>query len=166
MEARRGSRLELGRGYCVVRLSKGHALGMKWAILWFVLAVLFALGIGSFNLPLFNGLLAHGVEAPATAVKLTPEFHNTVRYEYQVDGKKFEGQDQSWLPNPPVAEIKVGQALVIYYDPQNPSHSVLGNPKPMLANELISVGMAALLFPTFIVFTLRQRLRRKLSKAS
>jgi len=134
---------------------------MKWAILWLVLVAVAAIGVGGLNVPLFNRLTAHGVEAQATAVKLTPEFHNTVRYEYQVGGIKFEGQDQSWLPNPPLEQIKVGQALVIYYDPLNPSRSVLGDPKPMLTNELIFAGMVALAFPTAIVFALRQYLRQK-----
>ena len=137
---------------------------MKWAILWLVLAAVFAIGIGSLKVPLLNRLIAHGVKAQATAVKLTPEFHNTVRYEYQVDGTKFEGQDQSWLPNPPLQQIKVGQPLVIYYDSLNPSISVLGDPKPMLNNELISVGMVVIAFPTFIVFAVRKHLRQRRSK--
>jgi hypothetical protein len=97
---------------------------MKWAMLWLILAVVFALGIGSLNVPLFNRLITNGVREQATAVKLTPEFHNTVCYEYQVGGMKFEGQSQSWLPNPPLEQIKVGESLVIYYDPLNPSRSV------------------------------------------
>jgi hypothetical protein len=137
---------------------------MKWAILWLILAAAFALGIGTLNVPLFNHLIRNGVREQATAVKLTPEFHNTVRYEYQVGAIKFEGQSQSWLPNPPVEKIKVGEPLVIYYDPLNPSRSVLGDPKPMLTNELISVGMVVLAVPTVIVFRLMQYQRRKHSK--
>jgi hypothetical protein len=137
---------------------------MKWVILWLVLAVVFLVGIGSFNLSLFHGLMENGVRQQAIATKLTPEFHNTVCYEYQVNGTKFEGRDQSWNPNPPLTTIKVGQSLVIYYDPQNPSRSVLGNPGPMLTNELIAVGMITLVIPTIVVFRLKQYQRRRLLK--
>jgi len=132
-----------------------------WAILWLILAAVFGFGIGSFNVPLFERLVTNGVLGRATAVKLTPEIHNTVCYEYQVRGAKFEGQKQSWRPNPPIGQITVGQPLVIYYDPLNPSFSVLGDPEPMLTNEIISVGMVVLAFPTAIVFGLMQNQRKK-----
>jgi hypothetical protein len=133
---------------------------MKWVILWLLLAVLAFIAMGSVNLPLFHRIRANGVRQQAIATKLTPEFHYTVCYEYQVDGAKFEGQDQSWPPNPPLNEIKVGQSLVVYYDPQNPSRSVLGNPEPRLMNELTSVGTVTLVLPTVIVFGLMQYLRK------
>ena len=84
---------------------------MKWVILWLFLAVLAFAGMGSVNLPLFHRIKANGVRQQAIATKLTPESHYTVCYEYQVDGAKFEGRDQSWPPNPPLNEIKVGQSL-------------------------------------------------------
>jgi hypothetical protein len=68
------------------------------------------------------------------------------------------------IPNPPLEQIKVGESLVIYYNPLNPTRSVLGDPKPMLTNELIFVGMVVLAVPTVIVFRLIQYQRRKQSK--
>ncbi len=73
---------------------------MKWPILWLVLAAIFGFGIGSLNVPLFDRLVDYGVQTHAIVVKLTPEFHNTVCYEYQVGGVKFDGQSQSWSPKP------------------------------------------------------------------
>jgi len=134
---------------------------MKWAVLWLLLAVLFSVGVGSLNLPLLHRLVENGIRQEAIATKLTPEFHNTVRYEYQVKGTKFEGQTQSWRPNPPLSEIKVGQPLIIYYDPKNPSLSVLGDPTPMLTNEVVSVGMIAVAAPTVIVCLAINNLRKK-----
>jgi len=92
-----------------------------------------------------------GVSGKATVVALLPKIHNTVRYQYEVGGQRFEGQMQSSQPNPPLEQLGVGQSLVIYYDPQHPEASVLGDPKPILRNETISVLLAAFGFPTFVI---------------
>jgi hypothetical protein len=102
-----------------------------------------------------------GVLGHATVTALHPEFHNTVSYEYRVAGQTFHGQMQSWKPNPELQELTVGQALVIYYDLEHPEKSVLGDPKPMLENETISVGLAGILFPTFIVLIWARKASRK-----
>ncbi len=124
---------------------------MKYAIAWLILAVATAIGIGSLNWPAYQRMAKLGVSGQATAVELHPKVHNSVRYQYKVDGKMFYGQMQSWQPNLPLGQLHVGQPLVIYYDPQHPEHSVLGDPKAMLQNETISVALAAIVFPTVIV---------------
>jgi hypothetical protein len=133
---------------------------MKWLALWIFLAVLTFVGIGQLNLP-FYLLLHRGVWSEAAATRLTPEDHHTVHYEYEVGGKRFQGHDQSWKPNPPVERIRVGQVLAVYYDPKNPGRSALGNRRPMLANELIFVGLSALAMPTVFVLRLRGWVRKR-----
>jgi hypothetical protein len=84
-------------------------------------------------------------------LELLPKIHNTVRYEYLVGGRKIEGQTQSSPPNSPLGQLKIGQSLIVCYDPEYPENSVLGYPKPILINEIVSVLLAATLGPTFIV---------------
>ena len=134
---------------------------MKYAITWVLLAIVIALGIGSLNWPTYRRMAARGVSGKATVIELLPKIHNTVRYHYEVGGQKFEGQMQSWQPNPPLEQLGVGQPLVIYYDPQRPEVSVLGDPKPMLRNETISVLFAAFGVPTLIVVGWAWRVSRK-----
>jgi hypothetical protein len=124
---------------------------MKYAITWLLLTIVIAVGIGSLNWSGYHRLAAVGVSGQASVVELLPKIHNTVRYVYRVGGQVFEGRMQSWQPNPPPEQLGVGQSLVIYYDPQHPAESVLGNPKPMLKNETISVALAAVGVPSFIV---------------
>jgi hypothetical protein len=124
---------------------------MRYAITWLALAAVIAVGIGSLNWATYYRMVAVGVSGQASVVELLPNVHNTVRYEYRVGGEAFNGQMQSWQPNLPLEQLKVGQPLVIYYDPQHPAKSVLGNPKPMLQNETISVALAAIGVPSFIV---------------
>ena len=134
---------------------------MRYAITWLVLVIVVAIGIGSLNCPAYRRMAARGVSGHATVVELLPKIHNTVRYRYVVAGQTFQGQMQSWQPNQPLEQLSVGQSLVIYYDPQHPEASVLGDQKPMLMNETISVALAALVVPTFLVATLAWRASRK-----
>ena len=116
-----------------------------------VLAVVIAIGIGSLNCPFYRRMAVRGVSGQATVIELLPQMHDTVRYEYHVAGRAFRGQWQSRSPNPPSEHLAVGQSVVIYYDPENPGASVLGYPKPMLKNETMSVALAALAVPTFLL---------------
>ncbi len=137
---------------------------MRYAITWVVLATVIAIVIGRLNWPTFHRLVAVGVSGEGKVVELLPKIHNTVHYDYRVGGQVFEGQMQSWQPNPPLEQLKVGQPVVVYYDPQRPGESVLGNPKPMLQNETISVALAALGVPSFIVATWAWRSSRRLAQ--
>jgi uncharacterized protein DUF3592 len=122
---------------------------MKYVITWLGLAIVIAIGIGSLNWPTYRRIAARGVSTQAMAVELFPEIHNTVRYRYAVGGQAFEAQMQPWQPNPPLEQLSVGRSLVIYYDPQHPEASVLGDPKPILRNETISILLADFGVPTF-----------------
>lgn len=64
--------------------------------------------IGSLNWPAYYRMTKRGIRGTGTVVQLLPEIHNTVRYEYQVAGRRFEGQMQSWPPNPAVEQLNVG----------------------------------------------------------
>jgi len=117
-------------------------------------------GFGSLNCPLFFRLVTRGVSSKATVIALTPEDHNTVRYEYHVGGELFTARDQCWPPNLPLEKLSAGQPVAIYYDPRNPRDSVLGDPKPMLENELGSIAVAGVLFPTIITFVFARSWRK------
>jgi hypothetical protein len=124
---------------------------MRYVITWLVLAAVITIGIGSLNWLSYLRLAMRGVLGQATAIELLPQIHNTVRYEYHVGERAFQGQMRSWPPNPPLEQLGVGQSLVIYYDPEHPEESVLGDPKPIFKNETISIALTAVGFPTLLV---------------
>ena len=124
---------------------------MRYALAWMVLALAVSVGIGSLNWLSYRRLSTRGLAGQATVVELLPKDHNSVRYEYPVGSKVFQGRMQSWPPNPPLEDLVVGKTLTVYFDPERPEVSVLGDPKKMLTNETISVGLASILFPSFIV---------------
>jgi hypothetical protein len=109
------------------------------------------MGLGSLNWLNFRRIAVNGIPGQATVVELLPKIHNTVRYQYEFGGQFYQGQTQSWQPNPPLDQLHIGQSLVIYFDPKHPEESVLGDPKPMLRNETISVALAAFVIPTLLV---------------
>ncbi|CAN5903706.1 hypothetical protein BH11VER1_BH11VER1_42160 [soil metagenome] len=126
--------------------------GIRYAIAWLALAAAFCIIIGSLNWRTFSRLTERGVSGSATVIGLFPKNHNTVSYEYHVGDRTFKGQMQSRSPNLPPDQLHVGQSLVINYDPLHSEDSVLGDPKPMLTNETISISLVALIFPTLILF--------------
>ncbi len=134
---------------------------MRYVITWLVLAVVIAIGVGSLTLLSYRRMAVRGASGQATVIELLPQIHNTVRYEYHVAGRTFQGQMQSWSPNPSLEQLAVGQSVFIYYDPEHPEASVLGDPKPMLKNETISVALAAFVVPTFLVAAWVWRVSRK-----
>jgi len=124
---------------------------MRYVLTWVSLVVAVAIGFGSLNWWSYRRLADRGALTQATIIELMPKVHNTLRYEYHVAGRAFQGQMQSWPPNPTWDKLGIGQSVIIFYDPEHPETSVFGDPKPMLRNESISVALAAILFPTFLM---------------
>ena len=141
---------------------------IRYLLIWLALAAAITVGIGSLNLPTYHLMTVRGVKGQATVIELLPDVHGTVLYAYQVGRRTFQGQMQPWKPNPELQQLHIGQPLVIYYDPEHPEDSVLGDPRPMLENEIGSVVSAAIIIPTFIVSiwilrTLRKHAKQKIS---
>ncbi len=123
-----------------------------------LIAVLFSaaivVGVGSINCPML-WRLAHG--AAATAGRITAidrSNHNTVRYEFTVDGRRQNGAQQGYSQ---AGSAKIGESIRIYYLPNDPSVSLADQPSDELQNEIITVGLAAILFPALLVAGLRTR---------
>lgn len=128
--------------------------------MWLIVAA----ALGSLNWFTYYHLVTRGVRGQATVLELLPRYHNTVSYEYNVAGQNFTAQTQSWPPNPPLEQLAVGQAVVIYYDPVHPDRSVLGDPRLILKNETMSVALAAFILPTFIALVWTVRTSRRKAK--
>ncbi len=122
-------------------------------IVWLALVVLVGVGLGSLNWRAYRNLVARGVPCQALVIEIPPRAHGTVRYEYHVSGRTFEGQSQPRQPNRPLEQLEIGQTLTAYYDPKHPEISVLGDPDAILANETLSIVLAALGAPTVLILS-------------
>lgn len=124
---------------------------MKYAIGWVLLSALIVTVLGSHGWLDYRRLIARGVETKGTVVDLYPKNHRHVRYRYEVAGNSFQGIMSSWPPNPPMEQLSPGNDVVVYYDPERPHISALGDPKPIFDNETIYILIGALIFPSLIV---------------
>ncbi|MBJ6726358.1 DUF3592 domain-containing protein [Geomesophilobacter sediminis] len=96
----------------------------------------------------------HGVSEKAIVLQLLPENHNLVRYSYKFGDKTFEGMRGSFPPNKSFNNLKVGEEVTIYFDPQHPETSLLGDPKAIFKDETIAVMIGGIAFPLLILLTL------------
>jgi hypothetical protein len=77
-------------------------------------------------------LAAHGVQAPATIVKLELSNHGGCKYEYQVDGRNYTKSETGCG-----GEGQVGDPLRITYLPSRPAVSTAGSPIGELGDGLV-----------------------------
>jgi hypothetical protein len=117
---------------------------------WLILACGFGVLTGSFNLPKFWALSQRGVSTPGHELK-TAE-NGTVGYEFKV-GQKIYRYSVLRQSN---ENLYPGANVTIVYDPLNPQQSIVGPLKPMLDNELVTIGMIILVFPTIIMITFKR----------
>src|SRR5436190_6982616 len=151
----RVNRCDMGRWCKRFWLSNNHesvtvrrVIKMKYAIAWFVLACLLGIFLSQLNWVAYLKLMRRGLRTEGTVIQAIPEMHGTVRYSYEAGGRKYEGQTQPTMPNPPIDRLKPGAVVTIYYDPQTPEKSVLGNPNLLFRNETITIVLVVLLLPT------------------
>jgi len=134
-------------------------------IIWLILALITAVGLGSLNIPTFWRLTKHASDCQGAVTEVTVDYHNTVRYQYKVNNRVYTGQTQTGMPNPEPGKLRPGDALVVFFDPDAPSTSVLEAPDALLKNEIISWGLAALVVPSLVVFGIKRGFVRNRRKA-
>ena len=140
-------------------------------IVWLILAVTVAGSLGNRDTVKFWRLARHGVQCTGVVTEVLTVSHNTVRYQYTVSNETYAGKALSLRPNPPAATLHAGDPLIVFFDSDKPSSSVLADPGLLLRHEITIVGLIAVLFPTFIiVFGFKNRPkkeagRRKISGA-
>jgi Protein of unknown function (DUF3592) len=134
---------------------------LTYAALWVALAIAIGSLIGSINIGRYREIAKQGVKTNGTVLTVEPHNHQTVRYSYQVSEITHSGSGTVGVGNPDVDTLAPGDSIVVYYAANAPATSVLGDPRPRYENELVSVALAALLFPSLVVGGLILKLRRQ-----
>ena len=133
---------------------------MRYLLAWLALAIVIAGATGSVNWLEYQRLASNGVVIEGSVKDLLPKQHQYVEYEYSVNGVAYRNRAHSWPPNPAFRDLSIGQAVTAYYDPAEPSRSVLGQPDAILRHEMRSIILAILIFPTIAVLSWAWRERR------
>jgi hypothetical protein len=114
---------------------------------WALFAGVFAVLMGSYNLPQFVGLAKRGVSAQAKVIEVKSEQYCTVTYRYQVAGKDYTDSDS-------FCGLKAGAAHTVYYDPVSPDVSTLYPPSVALKDMVVAMTLICLCLPTALVLWL------------
>lgn len=123
-------------------------------MLWLVAACLVAIGLGSFNVPYLYPLARRGVETMGTVTGFEPNNHRTVHYTFEVNGKTFSGSQEGGVDGEPTT---TSAKHAVFYLPEDPNTSCIGDPMPMLWNEVISISLVMFILVPVALLGARMR---------
>ncbi|HYY10345.1 MAG TPA: DUF3592 domain-containing protein [Kineosporiaceae bacterium] len=91
-------------------------------------------------------LAGQAQQAVGAVQRVTTADHGTVYYTFIVAGIEYDGNSFAGPPNPPARSLTPGEAIVVYYDPQDPQRSVAVDPGAQTASAwkfVIAGGLIA-----------------------
>jgi len=126
----------------------------RFLLLWLVGAGLIAIGLGSFNVPRLYPLARRSIQTVGTVTGFEPSNHRTVHYEFEANGKRFSGSQQGGVEG---KGTTISARHTVFYLPEDPLTSCIGDPRPMLWNEVMTAVIGMVIFPPFILLGWRHR---------
>ena len=84
--------------------------------------------------------------------------HGTVCYQFIAGGHEYSGWGSAGFGTRDCDDLKVGDEILVYYLPSDPTLSRPGSIRERWANELISIFLAVALVPTAIVWAVWRQL--------
>lgn len=109
----------------------------------------------------------HGIFTYGKVLSKQPDDRHTIVYTYPVDGFEFTAVGHAGQGNPEFEEIQSGQKIIVFYDPEEPSDSFLGDPRLLAATNENIIFKLTLLIPvipvilTILVLFLLQRMKTR-----
>jgi Protein of unknown function (DUF3592) len=120
--------------------------------IWILLACLFGfLGIKTLNWSEYCHLAASAVKTTGRVIAKEPENHHFIVYSFDVGARSYSGKGNGGGENPEFEELQIGDPISVYYDPQNPNDSFLGNPREQADSITLGVLFLALVGSTFSI---------------
>lgn len=133
---------------------------MKWFIAYVALATSIAIGLVSAGpYSKYHELSSRGVETSGSIIETSCANHQTFSFRFEALGKSYSRSGASGMAKP-CSELTIGDQVQVFYLPSDPTLNISGNPKYLLRNEHVSIGLVALLGPAFISGVLAWRNRR------
>lgn len=133
---------------------------LVYILIWLVATgAFFLMGLGLTEYPKYKRLADYGVQTTGTVTGKEPENHQTVRYIYRVAENKYRGGGMAGGINSRFESLQAGDKVVVFYDPQKPQVSFLGDPKEQISACIIPIAMLTL-FPTLAMVARKIKKRR------
>jgi len=126
----------------------------RFLLLWLAGACLVAIGLGSFNVLSLYPLARRGVETVGTVTGFEPDNHRTVHYTFEVNGKTFSSSQEGGVDG---NATKTSAKHAVFYLPEDPNTSCIGDPMPMLWNEMISISLVMFILLPVALLGVRMR---------
>ena len=98
--------------------------------------------------------------AVGEVIETQPQVHNRCRYRFSWDGRVYEHGGRS------CGNDNLGQQIVVYFSPTDPSKSINSYPLALFWNDLIPFLLALTLFPIFGALAVYQSLKRRVRTLS
>jgi hypothetical protein len=122
---------------------------LPWVLVWLLVVALVAFLVVNQNIAASFASSARA--AQGTVLAKEPNNHATVHASYEVDGVRYEVADSRiGSPNPDWDTVRVGDSVVVYYDPASPARAILYEPQARAPGEIAFVILAALILGTVI----------------
>jgi hypothetical protein len=114
-------------------------IGVIFLLVWLPLGVIGAVAISALdhsNQRVYRALNEHGVSTQATVTRTRPSDHDSVSYEFTVNGEQFTGSWTSDPPNPSASELSVGGPVFIVYNSEDPTTSCACDPRASASSNV------------------------------
>jgi hypothetical protein len=130
-----------------------------------IVAVLFGVigysgGYRIFDQGHLHHLASTGVRTQATVSAKDRDNHRSIRYVYEVSGKRFEGSGSPERVGRQFDQVNLQDQISVLYDPVNPSDSFLGDPEALAAGHeplilIVSLAIGGIAFLASLPFVIR-----------
>jgi len=118
--------------------------------IWLALTIAFAtLGVRALDWQKWHNLTRYGVETKGRVTGKEPDNHNFIRYSYVVGQRTHFGLGSAGNGNPDFDQLNVGDVIRVFYYPDEPEESILGNPESQARSSTNGVLFLGILGPLF-----------------
>jgi hypothetical protein len=121
----------------------------RFLLLWLAGASLIAFGLGNINMTRLYPLMHRGAKTCGTVTAFEPKNHGAVHYSYQVGGETYVGVQQGGVGSGVTAFSSDCGGYVVFYLPEKPTVSCIGDPTAKANNEADFIIFSMLVFPLF-----------------
>lgn len=124
-------------------------------MIWLVLAIVF-LGVSIFALDgvqLYR-MAKRGIETDGIVIAKEPKNHLFIRYSYSAGGQVYQGVGNAGRGNPKFEDLNLGDKVKVYFDPSNPSKSLVGNPQLQFESITRGILFLTVFGPAFCLLAL------------
>jgi hypothetical protein len=123
---------------------------LKYFAIWLAFALAGAvIGVIATDALKYYRLKTRGIEVHGQVIGKEPRNHQFLRYSYAAGAQTYSNLGSAGRGNPSFAALNIGDPVIVYYDPENPSNSCLGYPGHHLQESMGGIIFLVLFLPLF-----------------